>query len=67
MQIKGKENAILLNAHDLQAAGIPRALAYQLLNRNDMPVVQFGRRKFMVKEKFMRWLDENSSQIEAMR
>ena len=55
------ENQILMNAHDLQAAGIPRALAYQLLNRSDMPVVQFGRRKFMIREKFMLWLAANNN------
>ncbi|MBR1584430.1 MAG: hypothetical protein IJ662_02690 [Clostridia bacterium] len=59
--VHGKMNEkILLDAHDLQAAGISRTLAYQLLNRADMPVVTFGRRKYLVKDKFLRWLDENS-------
>lgn len=52
---------LLLDAHDLQAAGIPRTIAYQLLNRADLPVITLGRRKFMVKAKFEKWLDENSN------
>ncbi len=54
-------NLLLMDAHDLQAAGLPRAIAYELLNRSDMPVVVFGRRKFMVRSKFEKWLDENSN------
>lgn len=57
---------LLMNAHDLQAAGIPRALAYQLLNRADMPVITLGRRKFMVKAKFEKWLDEQSGGNKAI-
>lgn len=56
------ENLVLLDIHALRGMGIPRAIAYQLLNRADMPVVQFGRRKFMFKDKFLHWLDENSAQ-----
>lgn len=56
---------MLLDAHDLQAAGLSRTLAYQLLNRADMPVVVFGRRKYMVRDKFVRWLDENSGIVPA--
>lgn len=54
------ERPLLMDAHDLQAEGIPRALAYQLLNRSDMPVITLGRRKFMVRAKFEKWLDESS-------
>ncbi len=49
---------ILMSAKDLQAAGFTRAVVYQLLNRADMPVVTFGRRKFMLRDKFLARLDE---------
>ena len=62
---EASKEKILLDAHDLQAAGISRTLAYQLLNRADMPVITFGRRKYLVKDKFMRWLDENSGMVPA--
>ena len=55
------ENLVLLDIHALQGMGIPRAIAYQLLNRADMPVISFGRRKFMVRDKFMQRLDEIST------
>lgn len=55
------ENLVLLDIHALQGMGVPRAIAYQLLNRADMPVISFGRRKFMVRDKFMQRLDEISN------
>ena len=48
----------LLSAKHLQDCGLTRAMAYQLLNREDMPVVQIGVRKFMNREKFFDWLDD---------
>ena len=46
----------LLSARDLVGMGIARSLAYQLLNRSDMPMVQIGGRKFMHRELFLDWL-----------
>ena len=46
----------LLSARDLMGMGIARSLAYQLLNRADMPMVQIGGRKFMHRELFLTWL-----------
>lgn len=53
---------ILMSAKDLQRAGFSRAIVYELLNRADMPVVSFGRRKFMLREKFLARLDEMAEQ-----
>ncbi|NCB52844.1 MAG: DNA-binding protein [Clostridia bacterium] len=53
---------LLISAIDLQAVGIPRPTAYQLLNRSDMPVVMLGRRKFLNRDLFFKWLDEQSTQ-----
>jgi len=36
--------------------GMTRSMAYQLLNRADLPVVQIGMRKFMLRELFLGWL-----------
>jgi len=55
---KEKQNIqpILLSAHDLVQEGITRSMAYQLLNRTDLPVVQIGTRKFMHRDLFLDWL-----------
>lgn len=52
----------LLSARDIQALGIPRALAYQLLNRSDLPTVRLGRRVFIFREPFFRWLAEQAGE-----
>jgi len=47
----------LLSAKHLQDCGLTRAMAYQLLNREDMPVVQIGVRKLRRTDNFGRlWL-----------
>jgi hypothetical protein len=51
----------LLNYKHLQACGLTRAMAYQLLNREDMPVVQIGTRKFMNRDRFFEWMDSQSA------
>ena len=54
---------ILMSASDMQKAGIPRAIVYQLLNRADLPVVQLGRRKFMNRSLFLTWLEKQSGKL----
>ena len=51
----------LLSAKHLQECGLTRAMAYQLLNREDMPVVQIGVRKFMNRDRFFEWMDSQSA------
>jgi len=51
----------LLDYKHLQACGMTRAMAYQLLNREDMPVVQIGVRKFMNRDRFFEWMDGQSA------
>lgn len=47
---------VLISAHDLIRMGMTRSMAYQLLNRDDLPVVQIGSRKFMHRGLFEEWL-----------
>ena len=47
----------LLSARHLQAFGMSRAMAYQLLNRADMPSVRIGERLFMNRDLFFQWMD----------
>ena len=56
MQETLKEKA-LLTAGDIQAMGMSRSMAYQLLNRRDLPVVVIGGRKFMHRDLFLKWLE----------
>ena len=53
---------MMLSANEIQAMGFTRTMAYSILNRDDVPVVKIGNRKFIQKDKFFDWLDsrENS-------
>ncbi len=51
------ETPMLMSAHDLQAMGMGRSMAYKLLNRADVPVVKIGERKFVLRDKFYAWLE----------
>lgn len=47
----------MLTAEDLQNFGFTRSMAYAFLNREDVPVIRIGKRKFIRKEKFYEWLE----------
>ena len=51
---------VLLSAKHLQNCGVTRAMAYQLLNREDMPVVRIGERLFMNRDLFFDWMDSQA-------
>lgn len=44
-------------ANDIQAMGFTRTMAYNILDRDDVPVVKIGSRKFIQRDKFFDWLD----------
>ena len=46
-----------LSANDIQTLGFTRTMAYNILNREDVPVVKIGSRKFIQRDKFFDWLD----------
>ena len=48
----------MLTAEDLQNFGLTLSMAYAFLNRDDVPVIKIGKRKFIRKEKFYEWLEE---------
>ena len=48
----------MLTAEDLQNFGFTRSMAYAFLNREDVPVIRIGKRKFIRKEKFYEWIEE---------
>ena len=47
----------MMTAEDLQNFGFTRSMAYAFLNREDVPVIKIGKRKFIRKEKFYEWLE----------
>lgn len=55
-----EERQVLLSVHDLIEMGMARSMAYQLLNRADLPVIQIGIRKFMLRDLFLDWLREQA-------
>lgn len=49
---------VLLSArHLIDQFGVSRPMAYHLLNREDLPVVAIGRRRFLVRDAFCHWLE----------
>ena len=48
----------ILSAKDLQDMGFSRSMSYALFNREDIPVIRIGKRKFIRRERFMEWLVE---------
>lgn len=62
------ENAlpILLSISELKSIGIGRSMAYKLLNSEKLPVVQIGARKFMLRDKFMEWLENGGDSTLAI-
>ena len=48
----------ILSAKDLQEMGFSRSMSYALFNREDIPVIHIGKRKFIRREKFLEWLTE---------
>jgi hypothetical protein len=48
---------MMLSANDIQTMGFTRTMAYNILNREDVPVVKIGSRKFIQRDKFFDWLD----------
>ena len=48
----------ILSAKDLQDMGFSRSMSYALFNREEIPVIRIGKRKFIRRERFMEWLAE---------
>ena len=48
---------MMLQANDIKTMGFTRTMAYNILNRDDVPVVKIGSRKFIQRDKFFDWLD----------
>ena len=48
----------ILSAKDLQEMGFSRYMSYALFNREDIPVIRIGKRKFIRRDRFMEWLAE---------
>lgn len=53
-----KHTLEILSAKDLQEMGFSRSMSYALFNREDVPVIRIGKRKFIRREKFLEWLAE---------
>ena len=51
-----KHTPEILSEKDLQEMGFSRSMSYALFNREDIPVIRIGKRKFIRREKFMEWL-----------
>lgn len=51
---------LMMTANDIQNIGFSRTMAYQILNRNDVPVVVIGERKFVKKDSFFDWLNNQT-------
>ncbi len=62
--MNSRENLpMMLSANEIQAMGFTRTMAYNILNREDVPVVKIGSRKFIQRDKFFDWLDSREKKI----
>lgn len=60
-----EDSRTLLDAKDLmQLYGLSRVKTYQLLNDKTMPVIRLGRRLFVRRTDFEKWLD--AKQVRAV-
>lgn len=59
-----KHTPEILSAKDLQDMGFSRSMAYALFNRDDVPIIHIGKRKFIRREKFLEWLAEQERRNE---
>ena len=49
---------LMLNAEDIQAVmNISRAMAYQLMHREDFSTIVIGKRMVVPRDKFLEWLE----------
>lgn len=48
---------LMLSAKDLQSMGFSRQTTYQLLNRQDAPIIRIGKRIFAHKDRFLEWIE----------
>ena len=52
---------LMLNAEDFQAVmNISRAGAYQLMHREDFPVIMIGKRMVVPRDKFLEWVQQST-------
>ena len=62
--MNSRENLpMMLSANDIQTMGFTRTMAYNILNREDVPVVKIGSRKFIQRDKFFDWLDSRAYSV----
>lgn len=64
MENKKSNTPEILSAKDLQDMGFSRSMSYALFNRDDVPVIRIGKRKFIRREKFLDWLAEQERRNE---
>ena len=52
---------LMLNAEDVQhVMNISRAMAYQLMHREDCPTIVIGKRMVVPRDKFLEWVELNT-------
>ena len=62
--MNSRENLpMMLSANEIQTMGFTSTMAYSILNREDVPVVKIGSRKFIQRDKFFDWLDSREKKI----
>lgn len=56
------EVPVSLNAEDIaNLLGISRTKAHVLMNSNDFPTLHIGKRKIVIKDNFLRWIEDQSN------
>ena len=58
---KYEDAKAVLFAKDLQELGFSRPMVYALFNRADFPVSTIGRRKCVMRENFVAWMNKQTA------
>ena len=53
----------LLTANHLQAMGFTRTMSYALMKHEDLPIIRIGRKKFIQRDTFFKWLDSQETSV----
>ncbi len=56
---------MMMSANEIQTMGFTRTMAYAILNREDVPVVKIGNRKFVQRDHFFEWLSAQENKQES--
>ena len=65
--INREDFPLVMDAKDLQRIFPSRTVVYKLMALEGIPIIRVGRRKYINRDLFFRWLDSRSTGFECMK